>query len=102
MKANPYLPVPSIIRSKMPVADELQQIRRKSVKLFKILGFKAVAASVKAGGPLESNIRFVRSNVHGRKIANPITHAQHRYNATVEAIKKRLKILEEHVKKVGG
>lgn len=90
------------LTSKMPVADELRVIRKKTAKLAATLGFKAVAKSVRTGGPLADSLIFMRHGLSGRKYKRPVTDAERRINAKVDAIQGGLERVWFRVKELGG
>ena len=89
------------LTSKMPVADELRVIRKKTAHLVSTLGFKAVAKSIRAGGPLADSIIFVRHGLAGRKYKTPVTDAERRMNAKVDALQHGLERVWFRVKELG-
>jgi len=100
--------------SDLPVADELRVIRVKSALLAKTLGYGAVAKAIRSGGPIEPNIRFIRNTISGRKatganplgrgkmLFQPLTDAEKRFNAKVDAMQNGLDALLDRLRELGG
>lgn len=90
------------LTSNLPVADELRAIRKNSARLATSLGYKAVAKTIRAGGPLEASLRFMRTTLHGRTYPNPVTDTERRINTKVQALKDGIHRVEKRIKELGG